>query len=99
MPQSNSFCCDKKSSTAVSTINTQTIPTIFERAPDWSGVAVKDAQMYELSLQDYKGKYLVFIFYPCDFTFVCPTELIQFSNSFEEFKKIGTIDFNISKLF
>jgi peroxiredoxin 1 len=43
----------------------------------------------EISLQDYKGKYLVFFFYPLDFTFVCPTEIIAFSDRVEEFRKIG----------
>ena len=32
----------------------------------------------ELSLADYKGKYLILVFYPADFTFVCPTEIIAF---------------------
>lgn len=97
MPHSNSICCGEKSFTEVSTINTQQIPFIYERAPNWSGIAVKSAQMHELSLQDYNGKYLVFIFYPCDFNFTCPTELIQFSDRFEEFKNIGTEVFSILK--
>lgn len=35
------------------------------------------------------GKYVVFFFYPLDFTFVCPTEIIAFSDAAEEFRKIG----------
>lgn len=35
------------------------------------------------------GKYVVFFFYPLDFTFVCPTEIIAFSDAAEEFKKIN----------
>lgn len=35
------------------------------------------------------GKYVVFFFYPLDFTFVCPTEIIAFSDAAEDFKKIG----------
>lgn len=34
------------------------------------------------------GKYVVFFFYPLDFTFVCPTEIIAFSDAAEEFRKI-----------
>ncbi|MEI6533689.1 MAG: redoxin domain-containing protein [Candidatus Roizmanbacteria bacterium] len=41
------------------------------------------------SFVDYKGKWLVLLFYPADFTFVCPTELGDASNKYEEFKKEG----------
>ena len=37
-------------------------------------------QFKEISLADYKGKYVVLFFYPLDFTFVCPTEIIAFSD-------------------
>ena len=36
-----------------------------------------------------QGKWLVLFFYPLDFTFVCPTEIIAFSDRVSEFKKIG----------
>jgi alkyl hydroperoxide reductase subunit AhpC len=42
-----------------------------------------------ISLDDFKGRYLLFFFYPLNFTFVCPTEIIQFSNKAKEFRKIG----------
>jgi alkyl hydroperoxide reductase subunit AhpC len=42
-----------------------------------------------VSLSDYKGKYVVLFFYPLDFTFVCPTEIIAFSDRAKEFKEIG----------
>lgn len=41
-------------------------------------------------LSDYKGKWLVFFFYPLDFTFVCPTEITALSDAAEEFKKLNT---------
>jgi alkyl hydroperoxide reductase subunit AhpC len=41
-------------------------------------------------LSDYKGQYVVFFWYPMDFTFVCPTEIIAFSDRMEEFKKLNT---------
>ena len=41
-------------------------------------------------LSDYKGKWLVFFFYPLDFTFVCPTEITALSEAAEEFKKLNT---------
>eukprot|EP00759_Apiculatamorpha_spiralis_P002972 PhF_6_TR11325/c0_g1_i2/m.18289/K03386/PRDX2_4, ahpC; peroxiredoxin (alkyl hydroperoxide reductase subunit C) len=43
----------------------------------------------ELSSENYKGKYLVLFFYPLDFTFVCPTEIIAFSDRFSEFEAIN----------
>ena len=43
-----------------------------------------------VSLDQFKGKYLVLFFYPLDFTFVCPTEIIAFSDRFAEFEKLNT---------
>jgi len=43
----------------------------------------------KISLDDYKGKYLVLFFYPLDFTFVCPTEILDFSDRSDEFRKVG----------
>ena len=42
----------------------------------------------QVSLADYAGKYVVVYFYPLDFTFVCPTEIIAFSDRIQEFKEI-----------
>jgi len=63
---------------------------ISKPAPHWEGKAVVNGEFKDLKLTDYKGKYLVFFFYPLDFTFVCPTEIIAFSDRVEEFKKINT---------
>ena len=41
----------------------------------------------DISLSDYKGKYVLLFFYPADFTFVCPTEIIEFSKKSPEFRK------------
>jgi len=62
---------------------------IGKQAPNFKGVAVVDGAFKEISLADYKGKYLVIFFYPLDFTFVCPTEIISFSDRVEEFRSIG----------
>ncbi|RKD29570.1 peroxiredoxin [Thermohalobacter berrensis] len=43
----------------------------------------------EVSLEDFKGKWLVMFFYPLDFTFVCPTEITGYSDKYDEFKKEG----------
>ncbi len=43
----------------------------------------------KVSLEDYRGKWLVFFFYPLDFTFVCPTEITALSDRIEDFTSIG----------
>ncbi|XP_071994095.1 peroxiredoxin-4 isoform X1 [Engystomops pustulosus] len=63
---------------------------ISKPAPYFEGTAVINGEFKELKLTDYRGKYLVFFFYPLDFTFVCPTEIIAFSDRMEEFKSINT---------
>ncbi|XP_072042028.1 peroxiredoxin-2-like [Amphiura filiformis] len=59
-------------------------------APGFQGTAVVDGEFKEIRLDDYKGKYLVLFFYPLDFTFVCPTEIIAFSDRANEFHDINT---------
>ena len=55
-------------------------------APKFKGTAVVNGQFKEISLDDYKGKYVVLFFYPLDFTFVCPTEIIAFNDRAAEFE-------------
>ncbi len=49
-----------------------------------------------LTREDIRGKWAVFFFYPADFTFVCPTELEDLQDKYEEFKKIGCEIFSVS---
>ncbi|RME18271.1 MAG: peroxiredoxin [Bdellovibrio sp.] len=59
-------------------------------APQFTAQAVVDGgEFKEISLSDYKGKFVVLFFYPLDFTFVCPTELTQFREKLGEFKELG----------
>jgi peroxiredoxin 2/4 len=64
---------------------------VGKQAPDFTAAAVMaDGSINgEFSLKDYQGKYIVLFFYPLDFTFVCPTELIAFSKRIDEFDKRG----------
>jgi alkyl hydroperoxide reductase subunit AhpC len=64
-------------------------PQITGPAPAFQGTAVVDGQFKQISLADYAGKYVVLFFYPTDFTFVCPTEIIAFSDRSDEFRKIN----------
>ncbi|MBP9864548.1 peroxiredoxin [Patescibacteria group bacterium] len=60
------------------------------RAPNFAGIkAYHQGKFVDVSLTDYKGKWLVFFFYPRDFTFICPTELKGFSQHEEEFKTLN----------
>ncbi|XP_047370669.1 peroxiredoxin-like [Vespa velutina] len=65
-------------------------PEIQKPAPDFAGTAVINGDFKDIKLSDYKGKYVVLFFYPLDFTFVCPTELIAFSEKIAEFKAVNT---------
>lgn len=61
---------------------------VGKQAPDFTATAVfGDNQIKDLKLSDYRGKYVVMFFYPLDFTFVCPSELIAFDHRLDEFKK------------
>lgn len=72
---------------------------VGQKAPVFNGKALvggdataltPDNAFKDISLEDYKGKWVVFFFYPLDFTFVCPTEIEDFGKHYEEFKKINT---------
>lgn len=65
------------------------VPQIGQPAPTFKTTALVDGKFKEVSLGDYKGKYVILFFYPADFTFVCPTEITAFSDKIEEFKKIN----------
>ena len=63
---------------------------VGQKAPDFSGKAVIDGDIRDLSLTDYDGKWKVLFFYPLDFTFVCPTEITTFSDKIALFEKLNT---------
>ncbi len=59
---------------------------VGKKAPEFQAKAVAGDRIFDFSLSDYVGKYLVFFFYPLDFTFVCPTELHAFQEKLNEFQ-------------
>ena len=63
---------------------------VGQEAPDFTATAVFDQEFKSIKLSDYRDKYTVLFFYPLDFTFVCPTEIIAFSDRYEEFKALNT---------
>lgn len=61
---------------------------VGKSAPNFKAKAVVQGEIVnDFSLDQYLGQYVIFFFYPLDFTFVCPTELHAFQNSMEEFEK------------
>jgi peroxiredoxin (alkyl hydroperoxide reductase subunit C) len=56
-------------------------------APQFTATAVVDQEFKEVSLSHYRGKYVVLFFYPLDFTFVCPTEILAFDHRLDELKE------------
>ena len=65
---------------------------VTKEAPDFKAQAVmSDGSFQEISLSDYRGKKVVLFFYPLDFTFVCPSEIIAFDHRVAEFEKRGVV--------
>jgi peroxiredoxin (alkyl hydroperoxide reductase subunit C) len=64
---------------------------IGKKAPEFTAPAVMpdNGIKADFSLADYRGKYVVLFFYPLDFTFVCPTEIIEFNRKLGRFKELG----------
>ena len=63
-------------------------PLVGASAPQFTADAVMpDDSFAKLSLVSYRGKYVILFFYPMDFTFVCPTEIIAFDKKLEEFSR------------
>merc|ERR1712012_1270049 len=60
---------------------------IGKAAPDFDCQALVNGEFKNVKLSDYKGTYVVLFFYPLDFTFVCPTEIIAFSEAASTFAK------------
>jgi alkyl hydroperoxide reductase subunit AhpC len=66
-------------------------------APDFKATAVVDGQFKDINLSSYRGeKYVVLYFYPLDFTFVCPTEIIAFNDKVKEFEKRNAVILGVS---
>ena len=62
---------------------------VTKQAPDFTATAVMgDGSFKEgFKLSDYRGKYVVLFFYPLDFTFVCPSEIIAFDKALSKFRE------------
>ncbi len=62
---------------------------VTKKAPDFTATAVMGDNSFNenFKLSDYRGRYVILFFYPLDFTFVCPSEIIAFNNHLNQFKE------------
>lgn len=63
---------------------------ILQKAPDFRGPALIGQEFGEVGLSDFAGKWVLLFFYPLDFTYVCPTELLELSRRAPEFEALNT---------
>lgn len=69
---------------------------INKEVNDFKVTAFKDNKFIDVERKDLEGKWSIFFFYPADFTFVCPTELFDLQEKYEEFKKCGCEVYSVS---
>lgn len=69
---------------------------IHKEISDFSVQAYVNGEFQTVTKEDVLGKWSVFFFYPADFTFVCPTELEDLANKYEEFKAVGCEIYSVS---
>jgi len=84
--------------TGTATENAVALAKVGKPAPDFNLPSTKniDTLGENVKLSDYKGKWLILLFYPLDFTFVCPTELTAFSDRLDELNGVGAEVIGIS---
>ncbi|WP_250228831.1 alkyl hydroperoxide reductase subunit C [Anaeropeptidivorans aminofermentans] len=69
---------------------------IGKKVGEFSAKAFRKGEFIDVTNKDLEGKWSVVVFYPADFTFVCPTELGDLADKYEEFKKIGCEVYSVS---
>lgn len=70
--------------------------TINEQAPEFTTEVYHKDEVKKINLKDYKGKWVVLFFYPADFTFICPTELGELADKYDEITKLGAEILSVS---
>nr|YP_009397253.1 2-Cys peroxiredoxin [Thuretia quercifolia]ARW66439.1 2-Cys peroxiredoxin [Thuretia quercifolia] len=69
---------------------------VGKKAPHFSATAVYEQEFKQINLSDYLGKYIILLFYPLDFTFVCPTEITAFDDVYDDIKSLNAEILGIS---
>lgn len=72
------------------------MPIINSQVKPFKATAYHNGEFVTVTDENLKGKWSVFVFYPADFTFVCPTELGDLADRYEEFKKLGVEIYGVS---
>ena len=72
------------------------LPVIGNSIADFELNSYQNGKLGKVKLSEYSGKWLVLFFYPADFTFVCPTELEEMADHYEEFKALNTEIISVS---
>ena len=71
-------------------------PIINSQLPEFKVQAFQNGSFKTVTNEDVKGKWAIFFFYPADFTFVCPTELVDVAEKYEQFKAMGVEVYSVS---
>jgi peroxiredoxin (alkyl hydroperoxide reductase subunit C) len=71
-------------------------PIINFQLPEFSVQAFHEGKFKTVTNNEVKGKWAIFFFYPADFTFVCPTELVDMADKYEQFKALGVEIYSVS---
>ena len=71
-------------------------PIINSRLPEFKLQAFHDGSFKTVTNDDLKGKWAILFFYPADFTFVCPTELVDMAEHYERFQAMGVEVYSVS---
>lgn len=69
---------------------------INQKVTDFKLEAYHNDKIKAINFADYRGKWIIVMFYPADFTFVCPTELEEMASLYDEFKKLEAEVFSVS---
>ena len=71
-------------------------PIINAQMPEFKVQAYHNGAFKTVSSEDVKGKWAIFFFYPADFTFVCPTELVDLAEKYEKLQSLGVEVYSVS---
>ena len=71
-------------------------PIINAQLPEFKVQAYHNGQFRTVTNDDVKGKWAIFFFYPADFTFVCPTELVDLAEKYDKLKSLGVEVYSVS---
>ncbi|MBI4993651.1 redoxin domain-containing protein [Candidatus Wolfebacteria bacterium] len=69
---------------------------IGKKVPDFEFEIYHSDKTKKVKFGDYRGKWVVLVFYPADFTFICPTELQELADNYKEFQKLGAEIISVS---